>query len=101
MVKNNLLKNSNHLLLATWNIANIELQDRKNNDYRLISEMISHGLNITALFATFLQGCNFPSCKAGNFEKLAFLYDSTNQKLTLWRNCAVPPIKSIVSSLIY
>ena len=34
-------KGSNRLLIATWNIANLGLQDRKDSDCQLIAEMIS------------------------------------------------------------
>ncbi len=34
-------KSSNRLLIAAWNIANLGLQDRNDNDYQLIAEMIS------------------------------------------------------------
>ncbi|MBE9572331.1 MAG: hypothetical protein IMF11_17015, partial [Proteobacteria bacterium] len=34
-------KSSSRLLIATWNIANLGLQDRNDDDYQLIAEMIS------------------------------------------------------------
>ena len=33
-------KDASHLLLATWNIANLRVQDRRQKDYRLISEVL-------------------------------------------------------------
>lgn len=100
-------KGSNHLLIATWNIANLGLQDRKDSDYQLIAEMISW-FDIIALqevndnligLRSIMQ--NLPSSfkvvfsdKAGNNERLAFLYDTTNNKISLlekFGEIAVPP----------
>jgi len=100
-------KSSNHLLIATWNIANLGLQDRNDNDYQIIAEMISW-FDIIALqevndnligLRSIMQ--NLPSSfkvifsdKAGNNERLAFLYDTTSDKVTLlekFGEIAVPP----------
>jgi len=101
------VKNFNRLLVATWNIANLGLQDRKDSDYRLIAEMISW-FDIIALqevndnligLKSVMQ--NLPSSfkvvfsdKAGNNERLAFLYDTTDNKITIlekFGEIAVPP----------
>lgn len=34
-------KNPNRLLVASWNIANLGAQERRERDYRLLAEMIS------------------------------------------------------------
>lgn len=34
-------KTPDHLLLATWNIANLGLQERRAKDYQILAEMIS------------------------------------------------------------
>ena len=100
-------KSSNRLLIATWNIANLGLQDRKDNDYQLIAEMISW-FDMVALqevndnligLRSIMQ--NLPSSfkvifsdKAGNNERLAFLYDTTSDKVTpleKFGEIAVPP----------
>jgi len=92
-------KDSNRLLIATWNIANLGLQDRNDNAYQLIAEMISW-FDMIALqevndnligLRSITQ--NLPSSfkvifsdKAGNNERLAFIYDTTSDKITPWRN---------------
>ncbi len=100
-------KSSNHLLIATWNIANLGLQDRKDSDYQLIAEMISW-FDMVALqevndnligLRSITQ--HLPSSfkvifsdKAGNNERSAFLYDTTNNKINLlekFGEIAVPP----------
>lgn len=100
-------KSSNRLLIATWNIANLGLQNRNDNDYQLIAEMISWfdmvvlqevNDNLIGL-RSIMQ--NLPSSfkvvfsdKAGNNERLAFLYDTTSDKVTLlekFGEIAVPP----------
>ena len=78
-------KSNNRLLIATWNIANLGLQQRKPNDYKVIAEMISW-FDIIALQEVNdnLSGLrsilkNLPnsyktlfSDKAGNEERMAF-----------------------------
>ena len=100
-------KSSNRLLIATWNIANLGLQDRNHNDYQLIAEMISW-FDIVALqevndnligLRSIMK--NLPSSfkvifsdKAGNNERLAFIYDTTSDKITpleKFGEIAVPP----------
>jgi len=87
-------KSSSRLLIANWNIANLGLQDRKDDDYQLIAEMISW-FDMVALqevndnligLRTIMK--NLPSSfkvifsdKAGNNERLAFLYDTTSDKI--------------------
>ena len=100
-------KSSNYLLIATWNIANLGLQDRKDNDYQLIAEMISWfdmvalqevndnliGLRSIKKYLPSSFKVVF-SDKAGNNERLAFLYDTTDDKITLlekFGEIAVPP----------
>lgn len=100
-------KSSNHLLIATWNIANLGLQNRNDKDYQLIAEMISW-FDMVALQEVYdnLIGLrsitkNLPSSfkvifsdKAGNNERSAFLYDTTSNKVNLlekFGEIAVPP----------
>jgi endonuclease/exonuclease/phosphatase family metal-dependent hydrolase len=100
-------KSSSHLLIATWNIANLGLQDRNDKDYQLIAEMISW-FDMVALQEVYdnLIGLrsitkNLPSSfkvifsdKAGNNERSAFLYDTTSNKVNLlekFGEIAVPP----------
>lgn len=87
-------KAADRLLLATWNIANLGVQERREQDCRLIAEMISWfdivaiqevNDNLSGLRAVQQQ---LPaqyrllfSDLAGNNERLAFCYDAT--KLTL------------------
>lgn len=87
-------KAADRLLLATWNIANLGLQERRQKDYRLITELIGWfdlvalqevNDNLAGLHAIQRQ---LPpayrvlfSDAAGNDERLAFLYDSSKIKL--------------------
>ena len=82
------------LLIASWNIANLGLQKRRDIDYRIIAEMISW-FDLVALQEVNdnLEGLraiqsHLPdsyqalfSDKAGNNERLTFLYDVTKVKL--------------------
>lgn len=82
-------KSPKSLLLATWNIANLGLQDRRENDYRLIAEMLSwfdlvaiqevndnlRGLRAIQKVLPKNFRVLFSNC-AGNKERMAFLYDS-------------------------
>ncbi len=98
-------KADDRLLLATWNIANLGLQERREKDYRLIAELVSW-FDLTALQEVHdnLEGlravvAQLPgeyqvlfSDKAGNNERLAFIFDS--QKITLLEKVgeiAIPP----------
>ena len=90
-------KANNRLLLATWNIANLGLQKRKPNDYKLLAEIIGW-FDIIALQEVNdnLSGlrsiqANLPnsykalfSDKAGNNERMTFVYDSN--KINLLEN---------------
>lgn len=83
-------KSNNHLLIATWNIANFGLQKRRDKDYQLIAEIISwfDMVGIQEVYDN-LQGLRevqsfLPSSyqvifndKAGNDERAAFLYDES------------------------
>jgi len=78
------------LLVATWNIANLGAQGRRDNDHRLIAELISWfdlvaiqevNDNLAGLRAVQaqIQGSwrTVSSDKAGNDERSAFLNDSS------------------------
>jgi endonuclease/exonuclease/phosphatase family metal-dependent hydrolase len=82
-------KSASRLLLATWNIANLGVQKRRRDDYRLLAEIISWfdlvalqevNANLDGLRA--LQDELPTSYRAlfsdpgGNQERFAFLYDS-------------------------
>ena len=98
-------KSSARLLLATWNIANLGVQERRPTDYRLIAEMLKWfdlvalqevndnlaGLRGIQKFLPSGMKLLF-SDKAGNSERLAFVYDSA--KVTLQEKVgeiAIPP----------
>jgi endonuclease/exonuclease/phosphatase family metal-dependent hydrolase len=82
-------KTASHLLLATWNIANLGVQDRREKDYQLIAEVLSW-FDLVAIQETNgnLEGlrgiqAQLPgryrvlfSDPGGNNERFAFLYDS-------------------------
>ena len=81
-------KDESHLLLATWNIANLGLQERRDSDYQLLAEIIGW-FDIVALqeVKDDLKGLrgiqdHLPqysvlfSDKAGNDERMTFIYDS-------------------------
>ena len=101
-------KATDRLLLATWNIANLGVQERRSQDYQLIAEMISW-FDIVAIQEVNdnligLRGIqqHLPttmrtlfSDEAGNNERMAFIYDST--KVTLREKVgeiAIPPSES-------
>lgn len=87
-------KSANRLLVATWNVANLGVQERREQDYAIIAELVSWfdlvamqevDDNLRGLRA--ILGC-LPnefrvlfSDRAGNNERLAFVYDSTKVKL--------------------
>lgn len=98
-------KKANRLLLATWNIANLGVQQRRDKDYRLLAEIISwfdliaiqevndnlEGLRAIRSYlpASFRMLC---SDIAGNRERLAFLYDSSKvTQLEKVGEVAIPP----------
>jgi endonuclease/exonuclease/phosphatase family metal-dependent hydrolase len=82
-------KSGDHLLLATWNIANLGVQQRREKDYRLIAEVVSW-FDLIAIQETNdnLEGLRgiqeqLPkgyaalfSDPGGNNERFAFLYDA-------------------------
>jgi len=82
------------LLLATWNIANFGVQERREKDHRLLAEILSW-FDLTAIqeVADDLSGLRavqellpdryrlLISDTAGNDERTAFLYDSRKVKL--------------------
>ena len=87
-------KRPGHVLLATWNIANLGIQQRRDDDHRLLAEIISW-FDVVAVqeVHTNLAGlmgiaAHLPSRyrwlysdTGGNDERLAFVYDG--DKLTL------------------
>ncbi|MDJ0947652.1 MAG: endonuclease/exonuclease/phosphatase family protein [Alphaproteobacteria bacterium] len=98
-------KQTNRLLVATWNIANFGVQERRDSDHALIAEMLGWfdlaalqevGDNVTGLKSVLAK---LPpsyrtlfSDRAGNNERMAFVYDSS--KVTLLEKVgevAVPP----------
>ena len=98
-------KAANRLLLATWNIANLGVQDRDASDYGLIAELISWfdivavqevNDNLRGIEAIHAQ---LPkkylllfSDASGNQERQAFLYDSTKvSQLREVGRLSVPP----------
>jgi endonuclease/exonuclease/phosphatase family metal-dependent hydrolase len=82
-------RDTDHLLVATWNIANLGLQKRRDQDHALLAEIISW-FDIVAIQETRenfggledIQRKLPPSYKmlmsdvAGNNERMAFLYSS-------------------------
>ena len=87
-------KAANRLLVATWNLANFGVQERRDSDYQIIAEMLSW-FDVAALqevnenragllaLQKFLPGkfAAVFSDSAGNNERMVFLYD--RNKLTL------------------
>jgi len=98
-------KDPARLLLATWNIANLGLQERRERDYRLLAEMVGwfdlvalQEVNDNLVGLRELQRQLPPSYRAlfsdraGNKERLAFLYDAS--RVTLLEKVgevAIPP----------
>src|SRR3972149_1210088 len=100
-------RDADHLLIATWNIANFGAQKRRDQDHDLLAEILSW-FDVIAI-----QECreNFSGLEdvhrklpasyrmlmsdvAGNNERMAFLYDS--QKLSLLEEVgeiAFPPTR--------
>jgi endonuclease/exonuclease/phosphatase family metal-dependent hydrolase len=87
-------RSKNRLLLATWNIANFGVQERREKDHRLIAEMLGWfdliaiqevADNLADLYA--VRGLLPDSYRllisdtAGNDERTAFLYDSSKVEL--------------------
>jgi len=87
-------REQNNILVATWNIANLGAQERRNNDRSIIAEIISW-FDIVAIqecrenFGDLFDLHNklpksyraIMSDSSGNNERMAFLYDS--KKLTI------------------
>jgi endonuclease/exonuclease/phosphatase family metal-dependent hydrolase len=87
-------KQQDRLLLATWNIANLGVQKRREQDYRLLAEIIgwfdliavqevaSDLAGLRAIYS-FLPASyrTLVSDVAGNEERQAFLYDSEKVRL--------------------
>jgi endonuclease/exonuclease/phosphatase family metal-dependent hydrolase len=103
-------KASDRLLVASWNIANLGLQERRERDYRLLAEMISWfdlvaiqevNDNLVGLRGILRHLASMPaggswrtlfSDKAGNNERLAYIYDAS--KVTVCDKVgeiAIPP----------
>jgi hypothetical protein len=86
-------KSKDRLLLATWNIANLGVQERRESDYALIAEIVSW-FDLIAVQETNddlrgLRGiqAQLPeryrvlfSDPGGNNERFAFIYDSREAK---------------------
>lgn len=82
-------KSENHLLIATWNIANLGVQERRPRDYQVIAELVSwfdmvalqevndnlSGLRSIQNYLPEHYHSLF-SDYSGNNERLAFLYDT-------------------------
>lgn len=98
-------KANNRLLLATWNIANLGLQKRNPSDYQILAEILSW-FDIVALQEVHdnLDGLrailgNLPnsykalfSDKAGNEERMAYVYDSDKiNQLEKVGEISIPP----------
>jgi endonuclease/exonuclease/phosphatase family metal-dependent hydrolase len=98
-------KKDNHLLLGTWNIANLGLHKREERDYQVLAEILSWfdlmalqevnerlgGLRSTQEFLPPSFKVLF-SDKAGNNERLAYLYDSNKvSPLEKVGEIAIPP----------
>lgn len=87
-------KQPDRLLLATWNIANLGVQERRDKDYRLLAEIIGwFDLIAVQEVADDLNGLRaiyshlptsfrmLVSDVAGNKERQAFLYDGAKVRL--------------------
>lgn len=98
-------KATNKLLAATWNLTNFGIQDRSDNDFALMAEVISWFDLVAiqeiadALAHLRLLMNNLPSTYeviisdiGGNDERAGFLYDSGKvERLELAAEVAVPP----------
>lgn len=98
-------KQDDRLLLATWNIANLGLQKRETRDYQVLAEILSWfdlvalqevndrlgGLRNIQQFLPPSYNVLF-SDKAGNNERLVYLYDSAKvSPLEMVGEIAIPP----------
>src|SRR5215510_1975747 len=98
-------KAKNRLLIGTWNVANLGVQDRLDDDYALIAEVISwFDLVAVQEVNDDLRGIeaihdHLPSRyellfsdASGNRERQAFLYDTRKmQRLREVGRIAIPP----------
>lgn len=97
-------KKNDKLLLATWNIANLGLQDRNDEHYRLIAEVISwfdlisiqevnDDLEGLRELQKHLPGYNtIFTDEGGNNERMAYLYDSSKVSTTeKFGELSIPP----------
>lgn len=97
-------KSSQNLLVATWNLTNMGLQERTDNDYRLMAEIISwFDLIAVQEIAIDLSGFRklmsflptyspVVSDPGGNKERLGFIYNREKVKLQeMIGEVAVPP----------
>jgi len=98
-------KSSKTLLVATWNIANLGVQDRLDSDYALMAEMISwFDLVAVQEVNDNLRGIDAIHAKlparydllfsdaSGNSERQAFLYDSRKiSRLREVGRVSIPP----------
>lgn len=98
-------RSADQLVVASWNIANLGLHERRPKDYKLIGEIISwfdlvaiqetnnnlSGLRGLAVEVPESYRLTF-SDKAGNNERMAFIYDSDRLEiLEETGEIAVPP----------
>ena len=105
-------KASNRVLLATWNVANLGVQDRLDSDHQLIAEIMSWfdliavqevNNNLRGILAIRDQ---LPSRyellfsdASGNQERQAFLYDNTKvRQLEEVGRLAIPPSQTAQTS---
>jgi endonuclease/exonuclease/phosphatase family metal-dependent hydrolase len=98
-------KSSQTLLVATWNIANLGVQDRIDSDYRLIAELVSwfdlvavqevnnNLRGIEAVHAALPERYDLLfSDASGNQERQAFLFDTRKvRRLKEVGRVAIPP----------
>ena len=98
-------KAAGRLLVATWNVANLGVQERRDQDYRLIAELVTwfdlvaiQEVNDDLRGLRAIQPHLPPSFRVlfsdagGNNERLAFLYDTGKvQLLEKVGEVAVPP----------
>ncbi len=97
-------KSAQNLLVATWNLTNMGLQERTNNDYQLMAEIISwFDLVAVQEIASDLSGfrklmsflpaySTVVSDPGGNDERLGFIYNNSAVKLLeMIGEVAVPP----------
>jgi len=98
-------KSADRLLVATWNVANLGLQERREEDYRLIAELaswfdlitiqeVNENLGGLRAIKKHLPGeyRALFSDPGGNRERVAFLYDASKlELLEQVGEVAVPP----------